>query len=182
MTTQYLGQIEAFAFKFAPKGWAQCNGQLLSIQQNTALFALLGTYYGGNGVTTFALPDLRGRLVLSQGQASGGSFYTIGEQIGTENVSLLYTNMPAHTHSMNIINNGTTNGSATPGGTVQLASGIAQTQPNPAATLLYAPSNGPQVALENLGPSGGSLPHSNMMPYLAINYCISLTGIFPSRG
>jgi microcystin-dependent protein len=179
MTTQYLGQIEAFAFNFAPKGWAQCNGQLLSIQQNAALFALLGTYYGGNGVTTFQLPDLRGRVAVSQGTSTSGSNYVIGEVLGTENVSLIYTNMPAHTHAMNIVNSGTASGSSVPGNTVQLASGV---EPGVGATPLYAPSSNPQVALENLGLAGGSLPHPNVMPYLTINYCISLTGIFPTQG
>lgn len=178
MSTPFLGQIEAFAFNFAPRGWAQCNGQLMSIQQNAALFAVLGTYYGGNGISTFALPDLRGRVGVSWGSAPSGTQYVIGEQVGTENVTVLYAEMPAHTHAMNIVNNGTLNGTGTPSGTVQLGDGIQ----SEAAKPLYAPSSGTQVALENLGPSGGSQPHSNIMPYLTINYCIALNGIFPSRG
>lgn len=184
MSTPYLGQIEAFAFNFAPKGWMMCAGQLLSIQQYTALFSLLGTYYGGNGTTNFQLPDLRGRVAVSQGQAQGGSPYTMGEAVGTENVTLLLNNMPQHTHTMNVVNNGTatTGGAALPSNNVQLASGF-DTRPAPgAATPLYGPSSGAQVALENLGSTTGNTPHPNMMPYLTVNYCISLTGIFPSRG
>lgn len=182
MTTQYLGQIEAFAFGFAPKGWAFCAGQLLSIQQNTALFALLGTQFGGDGIRTFGLPDLRGRVAISQGTAPSGSSYVIGEQLGSENVTVLSNSMPTHNHTMNIVNNGTTGGAALPGSTVQLASGF-DTHPAPgAATPLYGASSGQQVSMQNLGPAGGSQPHGNMMPYMTVNYCISLIGIFPSRG
>lgn len=178
MTTQYLGQIEAFAFNFAPKGWAQCNGQLLSIQQNAALFALLGTYYGGNGTTTFQLPDLRGRIAVSQGTAPSGTSYTIGELLGTENVTVLVGDMPSHSHAMNVVNN-SGGGTEIPSGSVQL--GVASERGG-ATTPLYAAASGSLVAMENLGSAGASLPHPNVMPYLTINYCISLTGIFPSRG
>jgi microcystin-dependent protein len=181
MSEPYLGQIEAFGFSYPPRGWALCQGQMLSIQQNTALFALLGTYYGGNGVSTFQLPDLRGRVAVSQGTAPSGTTYIIGETMGTENVGLLYNNMPLHTHAMNIVNNGTVGGQSVPSGSLQLGSGSEATSPVTAA-LLYAASSGPQVALEGLGPTGGNVPHPNMMPYLAINYCISLSGLFPSRG
>lgn len=178
MSQPYLGQIEAFAFNFAPRGWAMCQGQLMSIQQNAALFALLGTYYGGNGTTTFGLPDLRGRVGVSWGNAPSGTQYAIGEQIGVENVTVLSTEMPAHTHALRAINSGTTPGVQTPGPTVLLASGLDGTT----VKTIYAPSSGTPVVLENLGPAGGNIPHPNVMPYLAINYCIALSGIFPSRG
>lgn len=181
MSEQYIGQIEAFAFKFPPRGWAQCNGQLLSIQQNQALFALLGTAFGGNGTTTFGLPDLRGRLAVSQGSSPSGQRYVMGEMVGSETVSLLVNEMPAHNHTMNAVNNGTSGSQSVPSGSVQPGSGVAkENEANP--TPLYAAASGPQVVLENLGPAGGSQPHTNMMPYLPINYCIALTGIFPSRG
>lgn len=177
---QYLGQIEAFAFKYAPRGWAVCAGQTLSIQQYTALFALLGTYYGGNGVNTFQLPDLRSRVAVGQGTAPSGTPYVLGEAVGTETVSLLYNNMPQHTHAMNIVNNGTAGGQGSPSDTLLLGSAYEPTTP-PAAVPLYGPASGQQVALESLGPTTGNLPHNNLMPYLTINYCISLTGIFPTR-
>lgn len=182
MSDPFVGQIEAFAFNFAPKGWAQCNGQLLSIQQNAALFSLLGTYYGGNGTSNFALPDLRGRLAVSQGLSPGGSTYGIGESVGTETVTLVQTQMPAHSHTLNAVNNGLNGGTGVPSSTVQLGSGIDKKSGSTTAASIYAPSNGPQVAMESLLPSGGSTPHSNMMPYLTINYCIALIGVYPSRG
>lgn len=182
MSDQFLGQIQAFAFQFAPKGWAQCNGQLLPIQQNAALFALLGTAFGGNGMTTFALPDLRSRLAVSQGQSPSGSTYAMGEAVGTENVTVLPAEMPMHTHAMNIVNNGTVGGAPAPSSSVQLASAHVASQSEAAVALLYAPAAPAQpVLIENLGPAGGSQPHSNMMPYLTINYCIALQGVFPPR-
>jgi microcystin-dependent protein len=176
MSEQYLGEIRIFGFGFAPKGWALCTGQLLSIQQNTALFSLLGTDYGGNGTQTFGLPDLRGRVPLNQGQGPGLSPYLIGEQAGTENATLLVNNMPQHNHVVRCNNeNGT---SASPannywaegnnGGSADNSfgySGTANTTMNPNA----------------IGVTGGSQPFSIMQPYLAINFCIALVGIFPTR-
>jgi len=176
MTQPYVGQIQAFAFGFTPKNWAQCNGQILSIQQNAALFSLLGTYYGGNGTSTFALPDLRGRVPVHQG-TFGGEAYTMGEQDGTTTVQLLLPNMPQHTHVLMGANVAAT--------IVQPAAGVALANASrPGGT----PDNfyGPMSAVVALNPGsvssyGGGQAHDNMQPYLAINWCICQFGIFPSR-
>lgn len=173
----YLAQIIMFAGNFAPNGWAYCQGQILSIAQNTALFSLLGTTYGGNGQTTFALPDLRGRVPVGTGQGPGLANIDLGEMAGEPNHTLITTEMPAHTHT------------ATP--TVKVSSANA-TSEEPAGNVLatqsdnfYAPAN---TATGNLGAvattianTGGSQPHNNMQPYLGMNYVICLEGIFPSR-
>jgi microcystin-dependent protein len=174
MTVMYLGEVRAFGFQFAPKGWAMCNGQLMSIQQNNALFALLGTTYGGNGVQTFGLPDLRGRIAMSMGPST-----TIGEVQGTEGVSLLIGQLPTHTHQVVGAANATSNFTAIPGPTVILGTGSEGTSASPTVTV-YS-SAAANVALAPLAPAGGSLPHENRMPFLVMNYCIALTGIFPSR-
>ncbi|PTS81560.1 phage tail protein [Sphingomonas sp. HMWF008] len=177
MSQPFIGEIRAFGFGFAPKRWALCNGQLLSIQQNQALFSLLGTFYGGNGVTNFALPDLRGRAGLTFGQGAGLSTYVIGEPTGTENVTLLSTQIPQHNH-------------------IWAASGSLGNQPSPAAGFLaggqipngtlvpnFAAAGGATVPLaaNTLTATGNSQGHNNMQPYLVLNYCIALQGIFPSR-
>ncbi|HUB43528.1 MAG TPA: tail fiber protein [Acetobacteraceae bacterium] len=178
MSTPYLSQIEAFAFGFAPKGWAQCAGQLLPIQQNAALFSLLGTTYGGDGIRTFALPDLRSRFAVGMGQGAGLSNYVQGEQTGTENVTIMMPTMPAgpHTHSI-MTNPGTTGGTNVPGGTVVLSSSY---KSNGTKFNIYD-TTAPSVTMGSLTPVGGQ-PHGNIMPYLAVNYCIALVGIFPTRG
>ncbi|MDF7776264.1 tail fiber protein [Sphingomonas sp. AOB5] len=176
MSNPYLGELRPFAGNFAPRFWALCNGQLLSIAQNNALFALLGTTYGGDGITTFALPDLRGRLALSQGQGPGLTNRTLGEQSGTETVTLTIQTMPAHTH-------------------VVVASANEAASPVPTGRVPAAPKNGgkfylpPNVGTQtdapigtaSIGTAGGSQPHENLMPILAINYIIALQGIFPSQ-
>ena len=174
----FLGEIRAVGFNFAPKGWAMCNGQLLSIAQNTALFSLLGTFYGGNGVNNFALPDLRGRVALNQGQGPGLSLYDIGEQTGTEAVTLLSTQMPQHNHLW-AANSGAGD-AATPNGNF-LSGAIIPTDKAPVKT--YAPAGGATVPLapNMVTQLNGSQPHSNMQPYLVVTFCIALTGIFPSR-
>ena len=171
-----------FAGNFAPRNWAFCQGQLMSISQNTALFSILGTTYGGNGQTTFALPDLRGRVPKGTGQGPGLSNITLGEVSGTETVTLLTTQMPAHTHAVTSAlavnqNAGTTNN---PVGKY-LAGGVDPTA-NPIPTYADAPAggnlNGLTVSLANAGNSQ-PIPISN--PYLGMNYIICLFGIFPSR-
>ncbi len=181
MLEPYIGGIVLFAGTFAPRGWAFCNGQLLAISQNSALFAILGTTYGGNGVTTFALPDLRGRVPVSQGQGPGLSNYTLGEQTGTETVTLLTTQMPAHNHTLQLT------------AQVQVASGNPTTEEAADAFLtttgapFYASSAagndhlGGVTAAGTSGISGGSQPFDNRSPYLGLNYIIALQGIFPSR-
>lgn len=175
MTEVFLGQIITVGFNFVPKGFAYCAGQLLPIAQNQALFSLLGTTYGGNGQTTFALPDLRSRTPVGFGQSLDGGWnptaYQLGETGGGENVTLLTTQLPAHNHSQ--VGTGTTADTRNPRGGLN----------GNAAIPLYADVGGPQVALSPavLGQTGGTQPHPNLQPYLAINFCIALTGIFPSR-
>jgi microcystin-dependent protein len=178
MAEPFISQIEAFAFNFAPKGWALCAGQILPINQNQALFSLLGTTFGGNGTTTFALPDLRGRLANGFGQGSGLANHNLGQQGGQETHTLTVTETPLHSHRINADNNGTTGGSSTPGGGVTLGAGYANEAGLPAVNI-YS-SAAPTIAMGSLGSTGGQ-PHENRMPFLALNYCIALQGIFPSR-
>jgi len=176
MSEQYIGQIEAFAFGTVPRGWAICAGQLLSIQQNQALFALLGTQFGGNGVQTFGLPDLRGRAAVGYGVS-----YQIGQKAGEENHTLTSAEVPAHTHPLNVQNNGTTGGTAIPSSSLVPGSPYDAGAGNAPVNLYAASTTTPTVALSATSAAGGGQAHSNMMPYLALNYCIALTGIFPSR-
>lgn len=172
----FVATIQPFAFNFAPRNWAFCAGQLLSIAQNSALFSLVGTTYGGNGQTTFGLPDLRGRMAISQGQGPGLPTYTIGELAGTPNVSLTIANLPQHNHLLAA--NGGSATSPKPANNF-LAQGI-DSGSNP--IQIYAPStDGTVLNPMAITPTGGNQPFSNMPPFLTINYCIALTGIFPSR-
>lgn len=185
MSAYFLGEIRSFGFTFAPKGWALAAGQILSIQQNTALFSLLGTTYGGNGVTTFALPDLRGRAVTGSGQLGGGGFYNLGQVTGSETVTLISSQMPIHNHLFNASNEGGDAPLPKPaaGGNSNYLSGadrVVSGQPD-APVLAYAPSGSLTPLATTSAITGGSQPHPNMQPYLVINYCIALTGIFPSR-
>ena len=164
MTEPFIGEIQIYAFQYAPRGWALCNGQLMPINQNQALFALLGTMYGGNGTTTFALPDLRGRVPVGVGAG-----YTQGELSGEESHTLTTSEMPPHTH-------------------IPLASLAAASSPSPAdatwtntGTASYTSSPNTQMAANAVVPAGGSQPHENRSPYLTVNFCIALVGIFPSR-
>ncbi|MDO7851419.1 phage tail protein [Hymenobacter convexus] len=175
MDEPYLGEIHLIASNYAPSGYAFCNGQLLSIAQNSALFSLLGTQFGGDGQTTFALPDLRGRIPVGPGASPGGSFYTTGQQGGSEGVVLSLQQMPAHTHPVS----GTLQTSNTPeaddpannlpadGGRAQYSSGAAD-----------APMTG---ISGNTGVAGGAAAHENRQPYVALNYVIALTGYYPTR-
>ncbi len=173
MDSPFLGMIALFGFNFPPRGWAICNGQLLSISQNSALFALLGTIYGGNGVTTFGLPDLRGRVPLGVGQGPGLSNYVQGQVGGTENTTLVAANLPAHTHTVNASTDIASVGS--PAGNSLGASARGGITP-------YVVGNANQVAMGATTSSVGSnTAINNMQPYLTMNYCIALEGIFPSR-
>lgn len=169
-TEPFIGEVKLLAFNFAPRGYATCSGQIMSIAQNTALFSLLGTTYGGNGQTTFALPDLQGRVPIGQGQGPGLPSYSMGEVSGTPTTTLLSANMPQHTHSLNCSTGAAT--STSPSGNY-----IAATEENPS----YSPSPGGYMNPSSIGVSGGSQPFSIMQPYLAMNYSIALQGIFPSR-
>ncbi|MEA2297904.1 MAG: hypothetical protein QOF77_840 [Solirubrobacteraceae bacterium] len=162
MSEPFLSEIRVFSFNFPPKGWAMCNGQILQINQNQALFALLGTTYGGNGQTTFALPNLQG-----SGPMHRGAGHALGEKGGEVNHTLTLPELPTHTH---LVTGSSANGS-TPGPGVPAA-----------VNNVYGPPASP-VALDpaSLTPAGGSQPHNNLMPFLVLNFCISLVGIFPSR-
>lgn len=159
-----------FGGNFAPRGWAFCAGQLLSIAQNTALFSILGTTYGGNGTTTFALPDLRGRVPMSSGTGPGLTPRTLGEMAGEENHTLIATEMPAHNHLARCNNSGASGGR--PEGTVPGVSGSA---------IYDSASDGTTMNAQMITPAGGSQPHNNMQPYTVVNFIIALEGIFPSR-
>lgn len=174
MADPFLAEIRIFPFTFAPKGWAWCDGQLMPISQNTALFALLGTVYGGDGKSTFALPDLQGRAPMHPGQGPGLSLHDLGESGGTETVTLLESEMPVHTHGV----------LAAPGilagdNNIPVGNAFAKSSQGnsytPAANLT-------QMAFQTIAPAGGSQPHNNMMPYLTCYFNIALQGIFPPRG
>ena len=176
MAEPFIGQIEAFAFNFAPKNWALCAGQILPINQYQALFSLLGTTFGGNGTTTFALPDLRGRIADGSGQGPGLQNYALGQQGGQETHTLTVAETPSHSHTISAVNNGNTGGTNIPGPSITLGSGYGSSG---AVVNIYS-SAAPSVAMAPLGATGGQ-PHENRMPFLALNYCISLQGIYPSR-
>jgi microcystin-dependent protein len=181
MSNPYLSMIEAFAFNFAPRGWATCAGQTLSIAQNTALFSLLGTTYGGNGQTTFNLPDLRGRLALSFGQGPGLSSYSLGAAGGQESHQLLTSEVPTHSHALNATNNGQANGTNVPSSSVLMGSGYGMEANNPVENVYSNAAPTVAMAAGAVSAVGNNLPHENRMPFLTINYCIALQGIFPSR-
>ena len=175
MSDKFVAEIRIFPFNFAPVGWAFCNGQLLPISQNTALFSLLGTTYGGDGKSNFALPNMQGNTPMQQGQGPGLSLRDLGEVGGEQSVTLLQTEMPAHSHTAIAATGG---GQGSPGGNAW-ASGL-KTGPS-----LYSPpgANSKDVAMNPLALNiaGGNLPHNNMMPFLTLNFCIALQGIFPPR-
>lgn len=166
----YLGEIRLVSFSFAPKGWASCNGQLLNISQNSALFSLLGTTYGGDGTTTFALPDMRGRMAIGAGQGSGLSNRALGESGGEETHTLTVNELPSHSHSLSA--DSTVGTSATPKGSYMAknAAGIPSYGSNPNANM----NSGA------IGTTGGSQGFNVMQPYLTLHYIIALQGIFPS--
>lgn len=171
MSDPFVGEIRMFGFGFAPQGWAACNGQLLPIDQNQALFSLLGTTYGGDGRTTFALPDMQSRVPVGQGQGPGLSSYAEGQAGGAETVTLAAAQMPGHTHPVKASSGAAD--SSQPGGRAlaRSASHIYTAKPD-ASTVMNA---------DMLGDAGGSQPHENTQPYLAVNFCIALAGIFPAR-
>jgi microcystin-dependent protein len=176
MYTYYLGQLVLFGFNFPTTGFLPCDGRLLSIANNSALFSLLGTTYGGDGIQTFALPDLRGRTMLFEGQGPGLSNHQIGEASGTETNTLLISNLPAHSHAVV----GTTNAgnSESPSGAIPAAFGTSLPPAGPFASGTAANS---AMAMNTVGPTGGSQPTNNVGPYLVMNWCIATEGIYPSR-
>ncbi|MEQ1905402.1 MAG: tail fiber protein [Pirellulaceae bacterium] len=171
MAEPFLGQIQAFGFNFAPQGWATCNGQLLSIAQNTALFALLGTTYGGNGQTTFALPDLRGRSAIHMGQGPGLSNWSIGQSGGAESATLTVGNLPTHNHPFSVSCNNGAGGNDNPQNNF----------PSVSNEDVYATTQNAQMGPMTTGNNGSSQPFSILDPRLTVNFCIALFGIFPPR-
>ncbi len=163
MSSAFIGEIQMYGFDFPPRGWARCDGQLLSIQQNQALFSLLGTTYGGNGTTNFGLPDMRSRAPMHTGSQN-----PLGTRAGEENHTLLTSEMPAHNHTHSASN--AAGATVFPTGNSFALSGAS----------IYAAQNG-GAAMPSLGSSGGNQPHNNIQPYTTVNFCIAINGIFPSR-
>jgi microcystin-dependent protein len=174
MADPFVAEIRIVGFNFAPKGWAFCDGQLVPISQNTALFSLLGTMYGGDGKSTFALPDLQGRAAMMHGQGPGLSQHFQGEAAGSETVTLLQSEMPFHNHTMQA--------TGLPASTALPAAGHALAR-STGGSAYDGPATGASVAMagQALAPAGGSLPHNNLMPYLTMNFVIALQGVFPPR-
>jgi microcystin-dependent protein len=170
MADPFVAEIRIFPFNFAPKGWAWCDGQLLPLSQNTALFSLLGTTYGGNGKSNFALPDLQGRAPMHPGQGPGLSLHDLGETGGSETVTLLESEIPAHPHTLRAVED---DGSFFTPVNMYLAAGN---------SMYSAAAPNQNMAPEALAPAGGDQPHNNMQPYLTFYFCIALQGVFPPRG
>lgn len=171
MADPFVAEVRIFPFNFAPKGWAWCDGQLLPLSQNTALFSLLGTTYGGNGKSNFALPDLQGRAPLHPGQGPGLSLYDLGQTGGAETVTLLESETPSHNHALRAVNQYAD--VTTPSPTLALGEA--------ASGAAYADSANGALAAETLAPAGGDQPHNNLMPYLTFYFCIAMQGVFPPR-
>jgi microcystin-dependent protein len=173
MADPFVAEIRIFPFNFAPKGWAWCNGQIMPISQNTALFSLLGTTYGGDGKSTFALPNLEGSAPMHPGQGNGLSLHDLGETGGSETVTLLQSEMPLHPHSMMAVSQ--------PGDLADPAAhSLARASAgNPFQSVTN--QNIVQMAPQAIGPTGGDQPHNNMQPYLTLFFCIALQGVFPPR-
>ena len=175
MSDQFVAEIRIFGFNFPPVGWAFCNGQVLPLSQNTALFSLLGTTYGGDGKSNFALPNLQGSVPLQQGQGPGLSLYDLGEQAGQTSVTLLSSQLPAHTHALEC--------STAVGDQRSPVGHVPAVPPAQRGQNFYADAAGTKPAMNTslLASAGGNLPHNNMPPYLTLNFCIALQGVYPSR-
>ena len=170
----FVAEIRIFPFNFAPKGWAFCDGQLLPLSQNTALFSLLGTTYGGDGKSNFALPDMQGNVPMHPGQGPGLSLHDLGETGGSETVTLLESEIPAHSHTLTAQSN--------PGNIKLPSAAVTLARSGGAAANAYGPPNNlVLLAAETVAPAGGDQPHNNMQLYLTLNFCIALQGVFPPR-
>ena len=173
MSSPFVAEIRIFGFNFAPRGWATCDGQLLPLAQNTALFSLLGTTYGGDGRTTFGLPNLQGSAPLHQGQGPGLSLYDLGQIGGEQNVTLLQTEVPAHQHSVS--------GTSTAAGLASPANNLWAQAAGRSPPPLYQ-TGAPTSNMAPTNAAGGNQPHNNMQPYQCLLFCIALQGVFPPRG
>jgi microcystin-dependent protein len=173
MADPFVAEIRVVGFNFAPLGWATCDGQLMPLSQNTALFSLLGTTYGGDGKSTFALPDLQGRAPMHPGQGAGLSLRDLGEEGGTETVTLLQNEMPVHTHALSANALPASASLAAPTQGLGRSVGGSAYKASPPATAAMSP--------QAVGLTGGDSPHNNLMPYLTLNYIIALQGVFPAR-
>ena len=169
MADPFVAEIRIFPFNFPPRGWAFCNGQLVPLSQNTALFALLGTIYGGDGRSTFALPDLKGNVPMHPGQGSGLSRRFLGESSGSETITLLESEMPAHAHQARAL------------GAIANQPTAANNSWGRSTSNPYIDSQNGQMSPQALAPSGSTFPHNNMQPYLTLNFCIAMQGVFPPR-
>ena len=175
MADPFVAEIRIFPFNFAPRGWAWCDGQLLPLSQNTALFSLLGTTYGGNGKSNFALPDLQGRAPMHPGQGPGLSLHDLGETGGSETVSLLESEIPSHSHGLRGNFNTADVFDPSPARSFARSNPGQLYQSNTQANLTFMSDN-------TLTPAGGDQPHNNLQPYLTFYFCIALQGVFPPRG
>jgi microcystin-dependent protein len=173
VSNPFLAEIRIFPFNFAPKGWAFCDGQLMPLSQNTALFSLLGTYYGGDGKSNFALPNLQGNSATHWGQSSTGTLYDLGQGSGEQSVTLLDSEMPQHTHALQADPRPATLDNPSPQNSLARSSPDIYKQPTGAATVPLSPGA--------VGVAGSSQPHNTMMPYLTLNFCIALQGVYPPR-
>lgn len=173
MADPFVAEIRIFPFNFAPKGWAFCDGQILPLSQNTALFSLLGTTYGGDGKSNFALPDMQGNAAMHPGQGPGLSLHDLGETGGSETVSLLQTEIPSHSHGFMASSQPGEDPAPSPSEALARSVGANLYQTNT--------QNLVQLAPQALSPAGGDQPHNNMMPFLTLNFCIALQGVFPPR-
>ena len=175
MSDPFVAEIRMFAGNFAPKGWATCDGQLLPISQNTALFSLLGTFYGGDGKSTFALPNLEGSVPLGQGQGAGLSEYFLGQESGSQTITLLQSEMPLHQHALKA-------DAVDVGDTRAPSPAVTMAQTSPGNAYQDSTSGLVQMNPFALSVSGSSSPHNNMMPFLVVVFIIAMQGVFPPRG
>jgi microcystin-dependent protein len=169
----FVAEIRIFGFNFAPRGWAFCNGQILPISQNTALFSLLGTTYGGDGKSTFGLPNMQGNVPLNFGQSSTGTLYDLGQMAGEQYVTLLQTEVPPHNHGVQSVPGNFTGNSNVVGGNSYAKSAQGNAYLPPASLV--------NMAIQEVSIVGNNQPHNNMMPYITLNFCIALQGVYPPR-
>lgn len=174
MADPFVAEIRIFPFNFAPRGWAWCDGQILPLSQNTALFSLLGTTYGGDGKSNFALPDLQGRAPMHPGQGPGLSAHDLGETGGSETVTLLESEIPSHSHAMRASSDAADN---------NLPTGMMASKPLGRGNNMFTAASSPLVQMSGnaLAPAGGDQPHNNLQPYLTFYFCIALQGVYPPR-